>query len=281
MKRIISTILSVVMVLMLGTVAFAATDGKALNDTLKSINGTEYTKIEQEQFAIANSSSNGSEGTNTLYYSGISVSSADLSETTVSWLDWYNSLDSDEQLAINYVPEELSSLSANSARLNSTDVLLSRSGAPVYNPSYWNDSSRIKKANCYAYSMDVICTTEMKLQPGQLAGQQFQYLTKASIYAAAQADGSYLGNGRSIVETTASSTPGSNQFKVALVIAPGVDYHWYILNSNGRWSHKRGWTEVTDVDASGNYIYDPATCDRNYSGANYSQFCGYFMVTRT
>lgn len=217
----------------------------------------------------------------TVYYNGKPIAVSTLSEETITWLEWYNSLDSDEQIAINYVPAELSSLTSNSTRIEVKDALLSRLGPPVYNPSYWNDPSRIKKANCYAYSMDVICGSEMKLQPGQLAGQQFQYLTKASIYAAAQADGPYLGNGRTIVETTASATPGSNQFKVALVIAPGVDYHWYILNSNGRWSHKRGWTAVTDKDASGNYIYDPSSCDRNYSGANYSQFCGYFMVTRS
>ena len=51
MKRIISAILTVVMVLTLGTVAFAAYDGKVPNDTLVPVDGTNYAEIEQEKSA--------------------------------------------------------------------------------------------------------------------------------------------------------------------------------------------------------------------------------------
>ena len=64
------------------------------------------------------------------------------------------------------------------------------------------------------------------------------------------------------------------------MIAPNKDYHWYIQNSDGSWSHKRGSTQVTNVDASGKRIYNPKYCNRNYGSLNYSTFCGYFMVTR-
>jgi hypothetical protein len=67
-------------------------------------------------------------------------------------------------------------------------------------------------------------------------------------------------------------------YPVALVSDPGVDYHWYRLDSNGRWSHKPGNTDATDVDASGNLITDPKTADRDYGRYNYSTFCGYFYV---
>lgn len=227
---------------------------------------------------------------NFVSYEGRDFDRATLSKETVKWLKWYNSLSEEEQQMISYVPSELqnTTLSKSSIPLTTEiDSLMIMSlmpvggGEPVYNPSYWNDSSRIRKANCYAYSMDVICTVDMKLQPGWLAGQQFTSLTGPAIISAAQADGPYLGNGRSIATTTANAVPAYNQYKVALVIAPGMDYHWYVQNSNGYWSHKPGWGEATNVDASGNSISDPQTCDRDYGYLDYSSWCGYYMVTRT
>ena len=72
----------------------------------------------------------------------------------------------------------------------------------------------------------------------------------------------------------------SNTYKVALVIAPGVDYHWYRQNPDGTWSHKPGHTEVTNEDASGKTIKDPQRADRNYNeiGVNYSEFRGYYCT---
>jgi len=65
---------------------------------------------------------------------------------------------------------------------------------------------------------------------------------------------------------------------------PGVDYHWYRLDSTGKWSHKPGPTPATNVDASGNPIASPETANRDYSGPdyslNYSVFCGYFCVDK-
>jgi len=75
------------------------------------------------------------------------------------------------------------------------------------------------------------------------------------------------------------SQPG--YYLVALVMAPGVDYHWYRQDSNGMWSHKPGNTASTNIDASGLPITNPENANRDYSGSggpNYSQFCGYFYV---
>ena len=38
---------------------------------------------------------------------------------------------------------------------------------------------------------------------------------------------------------------------VALVIAPGLDFHWYRLNSDGYWAHKPGVDPATDLDDDG------------------------------
>ena len=64
--------------------------------------------------------------------------------------------------------------------------------------------------------------------------------------------------------------------KVALVVAPGLDFHWYRLDDNGKWSHKPGNTKATNLDNLGNIIDDPRTADRG----PYTQFCGCFCVCK-
>lgn len=61
---------------------------------------------------------------------------------------------------------------------------------------------------------------------------------------------------------------------VALVIAPGDDFHWYRQDDDGTWSHKPGRTEATNRDNAGRVIHDPRRADR---GA-YTEFCGCFCV---
>jgi len=64
---------------------------------------------------------------------------------------------------------------------------------------------------------------------------------------------------------------------VALVIWPGVDYHWYRQDDNGCWSHKPGSTPVTNLDDSGRFIADPLACDRG----DYTDFCVYMITKKT
>ena len=68
-------------------------------------------------------------------------------------------------------------------------------------------------------------------------------------------------------------------YRGVLVIAPNRDYHFYREVEKDQWLHKRGQTEVTDIDASGKLIKDPINADRNYGGdLNYSVFCCYFCI---
>ena len=53
----------------------------------------------------------------------------------------------------------------------------------------------------------------------------------------------------------------------------GRDFHWYRLDSDGKWSHKPGITRVSQYDNAGHYITDP----RNCSKGSYTFFC--FMST--
>ena len=55
----------------------------------------------------------------------------------------------------------------------------------------------------------------------------------------------------------------------------GVDYHWYRLDDDGKWSHKPGGTRVTQADNAGRYIKDPRKA--NSHPINYKFVC--FMTT--
>jgi len=88
----------------------------------------------------------------------------------------------------------------------------------------------------------------------------------------------------------------AGSYKGALVMDPFTggddvyDYHWYRQDQGGYWSHKPGWGEATNVDASGQVISDPRLANRDYTdsshnsetgeatGYNYSQFGGFFCV---
>jgi hypothetical protein len=68
--------------------------------------------------------------------------------------------------------------------------------------------------------------------------------------------------------------------KIATVVDPKEDYHFYRQDQSGKWSHKPGGQPVTDKDASGRPIFDPALAYRITKDANlnYREFCGYQCV---
>ncbi len=134
---------------------------------------------------------------------------------------------------------------------------------PSYTPTFWNDAGQVQtKNNCYNYSNNN--RTDTFAQPGKAAGSQWTALTCPAVDVAAVADG--------IERAPASGQCPDKKCKIALVVAPEWDYHWYRLDTSGRWSHKPGQTPATDRDNSNNLITDPETADRG----SYTDFCGYY-----
>ncbi|WP_242112667.1 LamG domain-containing protein [Luteimonas aquatica] len=138
-------------------------------------------------------------------------------------------------------------------------------GLPSYDPSYWNGSARRPYNNCYNYANNR--ATNTFAQPGRAAGQTYTALSCSAVHAAAVRDG---------LEPIAPSQIGAASYKdvVALVVAPGDDYHWYRRDQNGMWTHKPGGTNATNLDNAGSAISNPETANRG----PYSDFCGYFRV---
>lgn len=138
---------------------------------------------------------------------------------------------------------------------------------PPYSPAYWNDGGTVQHTNnCYNYGNNK--RTDTYAQPGRAAGAMYSMpITCSGVYNAAIADG--------LDPLPASGTCPSGKDKVALVVAPGTDYHWYRLDSGGMWSHKPGRGQATDLDNSGNHIVNPKSADRCGKWLCYTDFCGY------
>jgi hypothetical protein len=135
-------------------------------------------------------------------------------------------------------------------------------GLPNYEPAFWNASARPSN-NCYNYANNH--QTNTFAQPGRARGAMYTALTCAAVHAAADADG---------LEPISTINAASYKDLVALVVAPGYDYHWYRRDANGYWTHKPGGTNATNLDNAGNTIANPETANRG----PYSDFCGYFRL---
>lgn len=138
--------------------------------------------------------------------------------------------------------------------------------APLYEPNWWNDAGQKQfHNNCYNYATNY--RTDTFAQPGRANGAMYTALDCASVRPAAIAD-------------DLIAAPGANNkcpkegHLVALVIWPGVDFHWYRKGRNGYWSHKPGSTPVRNVDNSNHLIPDPRTANRG----PYTVFCTFMVV---
>lgn len=134
--------------------------------------------------------------------------------------------------------------------------------------TYWNsDSYVMQNNNCYNFAANY--RSDTFAQPGRKANVEWYDLacgnSPGQIGYAASFDGFNL------------SCWTSTQYYAALVIWPYTsdplsgDFHWYRKCANGHWCHKPGKTPARNYDSSGNWITDPATCNRG----PYTIFCSY------
>lgn len=164
---------------------------------------------------------------------------------------------------------------------------------PPYNPDQWNKYKGVREAhNCFAYAyrfMDMPktpkCTNDSCPisfpQPGRASGypKWSKIKGKRCPDIIARALGDVPGSKR--VPFTQRCSKGMR--KVAFIADPKEDYHVLSEDNTGRWSHKPGGTDVTDVDASKRPIVNPTLANFNYpdSGLNYKNFCGYLCIPAT
>lgn len=135
----------------------------------------------------------------------------------------------------------------------------------AFNPGFWNVARVQANNNCYNYATNR--RTDTFAQPGRAAGKQATTMACSNVASGAKVDG-ILGSSFCLAST---SQP---RWYVALVVWPGVDYHWYRQQAEGYWGHKPGTNAARNYDNSGNVITNPQTANRGV----YTDFCGYFFV---
>jgi hypothetical protein len=133
-----------------------------------------------------------------------------------------------------------------------------------YNPGFWNnDPNVMAHNNCYNYAMNYKSNTFA--QPGHKSGHQYSPPPACgNVKTAAVWDG---------LQTACSGSVKN----VALVIWPGVDYHWYRRHSEGFWGHKPGQTAARNIDSLSRVINGITLTPANCARGNYSIFCGYYF----
>ncbi len=167
---------------------------------------------------------------------------------------------------------------------------------PDYNPElYNNDQSKYKSHNCYAYSMNVLDSKLVRLckekgncrqrfhQPGAVNGDRYT-LNSAERRSCGVVERLMKADVPDIEKTTFEERCPAGKSKIALVVDPGEDYHFYRQDSDGMWSHKDGSNKVKRYDGLKRPIFNPQKISRDYrwqgSDLNYEDFCGFYCVPR-
>lgn len=170
---------------------------------------------------------------------------------------------------------------------------LPMSGGELFsNFTIFNSSQYKNYTNCYAYVLGMlnnpITGNRFKegrgVNPGEMAGKSISMkdlknaeTAKTAIENAVKQDCvAWGGNAYEFHPLTEKQMPSVGYYKVALVLSPGKDYHWYrqVSDRSGGWAHKISVQNAIDTDYSGEKIYYPYSCNRG----NYSVFLGYYEI---
>ncbi len=117
--------------------------------------------------------------------------------------------------------------------LNSAHATVLQPQVPKIYLNFWNGNFDTQlENNCYNYSTNRV--TNSFAQPGEASGSIYQNISCKDVSEAAAAD---LG-----IESTAffPYKDKTDDTLIALVVAPGYDFHWYRGDSDSFWSHKPG-----------------------------------------
>lgn len=159
---------------------------------------------------------------------------------------------------------------------------------PLFQPQYWNSDDSVKLTNnCYNYATNH--RTDTRAQPGSAldlvaaddcANDPNTCLQVGWMTNAALADG--------LIKANPDGSCPAPLSKVAFFIAPFFDYHWLRQDADGTWSHKPGTGSVgetdigtgtaTNLDWSGNVIWNPEMADLDIYNRFGGQFGGYFCT---
>lgn len=168
---------------------------------------------------------------------------------------------------------------------------------PRYDPESYNNDPRVQDAhNCFDYGLNVIDDEQTRQcdnkprpceplfhQPGGTKGLS-EILQRKEGRTCKVVDDLMRKDVPELIPSTFTHKCPADKSKIALVVHPGEDYHFYRQDSDGWWSHKDGSNKVKRYDAEGQPIWNPETAVRDYrpkgSYLNYTDFCGFYCAPR-
>ena len=108
---------------------------------------------------------------------------------------------------------------------------------PRYNPREWKN----KSFNCYAYALQVCMNIELfDVWPGFIGSEKNDYRdTKSCILKYFYKDCEQLS--LQVKSSDLDEVISDNEYKVAIYLKRGKDFHFARQDSDGNWSEKVGW----------------------------------------
>lgn len=118
---------------------------------------------------------------------------------------------------------------------------------PHYNPKEWKN----KNFNCYIYALRACMDFESPLRfwiaPGFISrGENNDYRDTIS-YTLNYFKEDCEALGLKVLPSTLEEKIGKNEYKIAVYVKEGKDYHFVRQDSNGFWSEKRGWYKKIEI----------------------------------
>ena len=172
------------------------------------------------------------------------------------------------------------------------------SGAePTYDPTPFEGPQVKRTHNCYTYAVlgrpdptqvaacgnDTQCTGVRFHQPGAASGQR-GLLSARELRTCPTVTSLMRSDSPAITPTTFAGRCPPGTSKIALVVDPGRDYHFYSQMADGWWAHKPGSNQVQRLDGARQPLFNPELAVRDYTSQgtdlNYKDFCGFFCVPR-
>lgn len=169
---------------------------------------------------------------------------------------------------------------------------------PDYEPKRWNEDPAVTKShNCYNYFANYINPNSVEecrkkglkgcralfAQPGGLHGDR-NALNAEKRRVCPVLEKLMMKDIPDLKKTTFYEKCPAGTSKGAMVNDEFVDFHYFLQNKDGMWSHKDGSNKAKRFDALRRPIFNPELIARNYnwqgSDLNYDRFCGFYCVPR-
>ena len=187
---------------------------------------------------------------------------------------------------------------------SSSAVSINR-GYSTYNQTAVYRTALKSTMNCYGYALHVYYRGVgiYGQQPGEFArdtktysehsneladaisnsetGEELLNFLQSKIYADFNGLGYYSNEEWIISSTTATASVPTGYRKIALVVALGEDYHFYMRHNDGTWSHKQGTGAVSNKSLTSGVVITDENASWTLREGKYNDGIRYYLIKKS